>query len=57
MTVPAVITSVDGKQVTSPNTLGPPLHEHVPGETAQITWVDATGSHSASVQLISGPAV
>src|SRR3954453_12072579 len=57
MTVPAVITGVDGHPVTSPNTLGPPLHAHVPGETAQITWVDATGQHTATVQLISGPAV
>ena len=57
MTVPAVITGVDGHTVTSPNTLGPPLHAHVPGETAQITWVDQTGQHTAAVQLISGPAV
>jgi S1-C subfamily serine protease len=57
MTAPAVITSVDGKAVTSPNTLGPLLHAHVPGETAQISWVDDSGPHSATVQLISGPAV
>jgi S1-C subfamily serine protease len=57
MTVPAVITAVDGHTVTSTNTLGPPLHAHVPGETAQITWVDQTGQHTATVQLISGPAV
>jgi S1-C subfamily serine protease len=57
MTAPAVITAVDGKAVTSPNTLGPLLHAHVPGETAQISWVDDGGSHSATVQLISGPAV
>jgi S1-C subfamily serine protease len=58
MTTPAVITGVDGKQVTSPNTLGPLLHAHVPGESAQITWVDNTGTtHTATVQLISGPAV
>jgi S1-C subfamily serine protease len=57
MTAPAVITAVDGKAVTSPNTLGPLLHVHVPGETAQISWVDDSGSHSATVQLISGPAV
>ena len=57
MTAPAVITAVDGKAVTSPNTLGPLLHAHVPGETAQISWVDDSGSHSATVQLISGPAV
>ena len=57
MTAPAVITAVDGKAVTSPNTLGPLLHAHIPGETAQISWVDDGGSHSATVQLISGPAV
>jgi S1-C subfamily serine protease len=57
MTAPAVITAVDGKQVTSPNTLGPLLHAHVPGDNAQITWVDGTGTHTATVQLISGPAV
>lgn len=57
MTAPAVITGVDGRPVTSPNTLGPLLHAHVPGERAQITWVDRTGTHSATVQLISGPAV
>src|SRR3954462_1279675 len=58
MTVPAVITGVDGHPVTSPNTLGPLLHAHVPGESAQITWVDNTGTtHTATVQLISGPAV
>jgi S1-C subfamily serine protease len=57
MTTPAVITAVDGHAVTSPNTLGPLLHVHVPGESAQITWVDASGQHTATVQLISGPAV
>jgi S1-C subfamily serine protease len=57
MKTPAVITGVDGHEVTSPNTLGPLLHAHVPGESAQITWVDATGQHTATVQLISGPAV
>lgn len=57
MTVPAVITAVDGKSVTSPESLGPLLHSHTPGQSAQVTWVDATGSHTATVQLIAGPAV
>ncbi len=57
MTVPAVITAVDGKPVTSPESLGPLLHSHTPGQSAQVTWVDATGSHTATVQLIAGPAV
>ncbi len=57
MQTPAMITAVDGHAVTSPNALGPLLHVHVPGESAQITWVDTTGQHTATVQLISGPAV
>src|SRR3954447_387588 len=57
MQVPAVITGVDGKQVTSPTTLRPPLPDHVRGETAPIAWGDASGSHSATVQLIAAPAV
>jgi len=57
MTAPAVITSVDGKPVSSRETLGPLLHSHTPGQSAQVTWVDQSGSHSATVQLIAGPAV
>src|SRR3954465_86908 len=54
---PAIITAIDGKPVTSPDTLGPLLHSHVPGENATVTWVDANGQHTETVQLISGPAV
>ncbi len=57
MTAPAVITSVDGKPVSSRETLGPLLHSHTPGQSAQVTWVDQSGSRSATVQLIAGPAV
>jgi S1-C subfamily serine protease len=57
MTAPAVITAVDGKPVTSPESLGPLLHSHTPGQSAQVTWVDQSGSHTATVQLIAGPAV
>jgi S1-C subfamily serine protease len=57
MQTPAIITAIDGKPVTSPDTLGPLLHSHVPGENATVTWVDANGQHTETVQLISGPAV
>jgi S1-C subfamily serine protease len=57
MTSPAVITAVDGKPVGSPESLGPLLHSHTPGESAQVTWVDQSGSHTATVQLTAGPAV
>jgi S1-C subfamily serine protease len=57
MATPAVITAVDGKPVGSPESLGPLLHSHIPGESAQITWVDQSGSHTETVQLTAGPAV
>jgi S1-C subfamily serine protease len=57
MTTPAVISSVDGQAVTSAESLGPLLHSHVPGDSVSVTWVDAQGSHTADVQLTTGPAV
>jgi S1-C subfamily serine protease len=57
LTTPAVIKAVDGHPVSSIDALGPLLHSHVPGESVTVDWVDATGSHSASVTLIAGPAV
>jgi S1-C subfamily serine protease len=57
MTTPAVICAIDGQPVDSPETLGPLLHSHVPGDSVTVDWVDASGSHSASVALTTGPAV
>lgn len=57
MTAPAVIRSIDGQSVPSLDELGPLLHSHVPGETVTVEWIDASGSHSASMTLVSGPAV
>ena len=57
MTAPAVISSVDGQPVPSLDELGPLLHSHVPGDSVTVEWIDASGSHSASMTLISGPAV
>jgi S1-C subfamily serine protease len=53
----SVITAVDGKAVSSADGLGPIIHNHRPGEQIKLTWVDQTGTHSETLQLISGPAV
>jgi S1-C subfamily serine protease len=57
MTAPAVIRSVDGQAVPSLDELGPLLHSHVPGDRVTVEWIDASGSHTASMTLIPGPAV
>jgi S1-C subfamily serine protease len=53
----AVITSVDGHQVATTVALGAALHVHKPGDRVQVNWTDASGSHSATVALTSGPPV
>jgi len=54
---PAVIVSVDGRPIDSTDALGTAIHAHVPGDQVSVTWIDRTGIHSATVGLISGPAV
>jgi S1-C subfamily serine protease len=53
----AVITSVDGQQITSADALGPAIYTHKPGERIEVTWVDRSGTHTASISLIAGPAI
>jgi S1-C subfamily serine protease len=53
----SVITAIDGHKVSSADALGPLLHVHKPGERVQVTWVDQRGTHTATVSLITGPAV
>jgi S1-C subfamily serine protease len=53
----SVITAVDGQTVSSADALGPILHAHKPGEQVRVTWVDGSGTHTATVTLIAGPAV
>src|SRR5579875_1633138 len=53
----AVITSVGGHSVDSTDTLGQILHQDKPGQRVQVSWVDQSGSHSATVTLTTGPAV
>jgi S1-C subfamily serine protease len=53
----SVITAVNGQRVSSMDQLGNTLHQHAPGEQVRITWIDTSGSHTASIRLTSGPAV
>jgi S1-C subfamily serine protease len=57
MTAPAVIRSIDGRAVTSVEELGTAIHAKTPGQQIQVSWVDRSGTHTASVTLTSGPAV
>jgi S1-C subfamily serine protease len=53
----SVITAVDGQRISSIDELGAALHRHGPGENVRVTWVDTNGTHTATMRLISGPAV
>jgi S1-C subfamily serine protease len=53
----SVITSVNGQSIGSPADLSNVMHTTKPGDSASISWVDSSGQHSASVQLITAPAV
>ena len=53
----SVITSINGHAITSAKDVSDVMHATKPGDTADVTWVDVSGSHSASVQLITAPAV
>jgi len=53
----AVITEIDGHKIASTTELGSTLHQHKPGDQVRVTWVDRTGTHTATVSLIAGPAV
>jgi S1-C subfamily serine protease len=51
----SVITAIDGRNVSTVDELGAAIHQHDPGDTMTVTWVDSGGSHTATVTLISGP--
>jgi S1-C subfamily serine protease len=52
-----VITSVDGKSVSSPSALQTALEEHHPGDSVRIGWTGQAGqAHSATLTLANGPA-
>lgn len=57
ITANAVITAVNGQPVTSIDSLGALLHVHKPGEQVRVTWTDDAGTHTATLTLMSGPAI
>jgi S1-C subfamily serine protease len=53
----SVITAVGGSTVTSIATLGAAIHTHKPGERIAVTWVNQSGTHTATLTLVAGPAI
>ena len=51
MTRNSVITSLGGTAIDSSDALGPAIKAHKPGEQLSVTWVNASGSHTANVTL------
>jgi len=47
----SVITNVGGTAVTSSDTLGNAIRSHKPGDSVSVTWVNQTGTHTATVAL------
>ena len=47
----AVITVFGGKTITNADELGTAIRSHTPGDSVSVTWVNASGSHSATVTL------
>jgi S1-C subfamily serine protease len=57
LTAGDVITSVDGRTVTSAAALTDLLSAHHPGDTVRLHWLDPAGhGHDVTVTLASGPA-
>jgi S1-C subfamily serine protease len=51
-----VITSIDGKSVTSPSDLRTVIQAHKVGDEVRVSWTDTGGgSHTATVTLAAGP--
>ncbi|MFN2561587.1 MAG: S1C family serine protease [Jatrophihabitans sp.] len=53
----STVTAIDGKQVTSADTLKSTLAKYQPGNRVSVRWTDPAGtSHTATVTLGTGPA-
>lgn len=52
----AVITAIDGVSISSATALGPAIQSHKPGQQIRISWIDQSGTHTATVNLAAGPA-
>jgi S1-C subfamily serine protease len=56
LTAGDVITAVNGKAVSSPDSLTSILSGYTPGATISVSWEDTSGGqHTASLDLISAP--
>jgi S1-C subfamily serine protease len=47
----SVIVKVGGSDVTSADTLGTAVKSHHPGDSVSVTWVNSSGTHTATVTL------
>ena len=47
----SVITKVGGSDVTSADSLGNAVKSHQPGDSVSVTWVNSSGTHTATVIL------
>ncbi len=52
-----VITAIGGTPVSSVNEMGAAIHAHKPGDSLSVTWVDQSGTHTANLTLVGGPAI
>jgi len=57
ITAGSVITRVNSVVVDSATALGDALHQYKPGDQVKITWIAGNATHTATVTLISGPAI
>jgi S1-C subfamily serine protease len=53
----SAITRIAGHAITSAEDLGTVMHGTRPGQLVNVTWVNDSGTHTATVRLITGPAV
>jgi S1-C subfamily serine protease len=56
ITPQSVIIAIDGQHVSSRDALGTAIRQHDPGAQIRVTWVDQSGTHGATVRLITNPA-
>ncbi len=50
-------TRIDTTDIDSVETLGTVLHATKPGQSVSVTWEDRSGTHTATIRLITAPAV
>ncbi len=57
ITAGSAVTEINGNPIGSASDLSDVMRVTEPGQQASVSWIDTSGSHSATVQLITGPAV